>query len=132
MPIIFLYSVMKTILIIDDSVSMRQVVKLTLTTGGYKVAEAVDGKDGLEKLKEISPDMIICDVNMPNMDGLTFLRTIKTNDEYRDFRFKPILMLTTVSEEEKKQEGQEAGAKAWIVKPFQPEKLLSAVQKLLI
>lgn len=123
---------MKTILIIDDSVSMRQVVKLTLTTGGYKVAEAVDGKDGLEKLKEISPDMIICDVNMPNMDGLTFLRTIKTNDEYRDFRFKPILMLTTVSEEEKKQEGQEAGAKAWIVKPFQPEKLLSAVQKLLI
>ena len=123
---------MKTILIIDDSISIRQVVSLTLRGAGYTVVEATDGQDALVKLKEHKPNLVICDVNMPNMDGLTFLRTVKSDEAYADFKFTPILMLTTVSEEEKKQEGQEAGARAWIVKPFQPDTLLKAVQKLMI
>ncbi|MCB1147712.1 MAG: response regulator [Leptospiraceae bacterium] len=123
---------MKTILIIDDSISIRQVVSLTLRTSGYNVVEAVDGHDALSKLASVKPNMIICDINMPNMDGLTFLKTIKNESQYAEFKFLPIVMLTTVAEEDKKQEGQEAGAKAWIVKPFQPDKLLSAVQKLIL
>jgi len=120
---------MKNILIIDDSASIRTVVKLTLKSAGYNIIEAIDGIDALNKL-EGKIHLIICDVNMPNMDGLTFLKNLKTNPTYEAFKFTPVIMLTTVSEEEKKNIGQQTGAKAWIVKPFLPNKLLLAVEKL--
>lgn len=119
-------------MIIDDSASIRQVVSLTLKGAGYNVIEAVDGKDALSKLSGEKINLIICDVNMPNMDGLTFLKHVKSDAEYADYKYTPIIMLTTVAEEEKKLEGQKSGAKAWIVKPFLPEKLLAAVEKLMI
>ena len=122
---------MKTVMIIDDSASIRQVVSLTLKGANYQVVEAVDGQEALNKLQEQKVNLIICDVNMPNMDGLTFLKTVKQDPAYKEYKFVPIIMLTTVSEEEKKLEGQTSGAKAWIVKPFLPEKLLSAVEKLM-
>jgi len=120
----------KTVMIIDDSASIRQVVALTLRDSGYKVIEAGDGADGLSKLTGEKIHLIICDVNMPNMDGITFVKEIKGDPKYANYKFTPIIMLTTESEEAKKMEGQAAGAKAWIVKPFLPEKLLVAVQKL--
>lgn len=119
-------------MIIDDSASIRQVVSLTLKGAGYSVIEALDGVDALKKLKENEINMMICDVNMPNMDGLTFVKTVKSDPAYNAYKFIPIIMLTTVAEEEKKLEGQKAGAKAWLVKPFLPERLLSAVEKLMI
>ena len=121
---------MKTIMIIDDSASIRQVVSLTLKGVGYEVIEAIDGKDALDKIIGKKINLIICDVNMPNVDGLTFVKTLKGETKYNDYKFTPIVMLTTVSEENKKIEGQVAGARAWIVKPFLPEKLLMAVEKL--
>ena len=121
----------KKIMIIDDSASIRQVVNLTLRDAGYEVIEAVDGQNALNKLgAETKINLIICDVNMPVMDGITFVKNVKSNPEYSQFKFTPIIMLTTESEENKKLEGQAAGAKAWIVKPFLPEKLLMAVEKL--
>jgi len=121
----------KKIMIIDDSASIRQVVNLTLRDAGYEVIEAVDGQNALNKLgAETKVNLIICDVNMPVMDGITFVKNVKSNPEYSQFKFTPIIMLTTESEENKKLEGQAAGAKAWIVKPFLPEKLLMAVEKL--
>ncbi|MDH4199498.1 MAG: response regulator [Spirochaetia bacterium] len=120
----------KTVMIIDDSASIRQVVGLTLRDSGYTVVEASDGQDALNKLKGDKIHLIICDVNMPNMDGITFVKNIKSDPQYGNYKFTPIIMLTTESEEAKKMEGQAAGAKAWIVKPFLPEKLLVAVQKL--
>ncbi|MEJ3668482.1 response regulator [Stutzerimonas stutzeri] len=117
----------KTILIVDDSQSMRQLVKMTLTGAGHQVIEAVDGRDALTKLTGQKINLIISDVNMPNLDGIGLVKAVKANPAYR---FTPICMLTTESEQGKKAEGQAAGAKAWIVKPFQPQQLLSAVEKL--
>ena len=117
-------------MIIDDSASIRQVVGLTLRDSGYNVIEASDGQDALNKLGGNKIHLIICDVNMPNMDGISFVKNIKNDPKYGNYKFTPIIMLTTESEEAKKLEGQAAGAKAWIVKPFLPEKLLVAVQKL--
>jgi two-component system chemotaxis response regulator CheY len=117
----------KTILIVDDSASLRQVVRIALTGAGYEVIEAIDGLDGLAKLNGRKVHLIISDVNMPNMDGIAFLRAAKA---LTDYRFTPIIMLTTESEEAKKREGQAAGAKAWMVKPFRPEQMLAAVAKL--
>jgi len=119
----------KTLLIIDDSASLRQVVKLTLVSAGYEVIEACDGVDALQKLDGTRVHLIICDVNMPNMDGITFVRQVKTLPNYK---FTPIIMLTTESLEFRKQEGQAAGAKAWIVKPFKPDTLLNAVSRLVL
>ncbi len=119
----------KTILIVDDSASVRQVVSITLKGAGYEVIEGVDGKDALGKLKGQKVHLIISDVNMPNMDGITFVKEVKKLDAYK---FTPIIMLTTESQEAKKQEGQAAGAKAWVVKPFQPAQMLSAVSKLIL
>jgi len=119
----------KTLLIIDDSASLRQVVKLTLVSAGYEVIEACDGVDALQKLDGTRVHLIICDVNMPNMDGITFVRQVKTLPNYK---FTPIIMLTTESLESRKQEGQAAGAKAWIVKPFKPDTLLNAVSRLVL
>jgi two-component system, chemotaxis family, chemotaxis protein CheY len=117
----------KTILIVDDSASVRTVVATALKAAGYSVVDAVDGKDALSKLNGERVHLIISDVNMPNMDGITFVREVKKLPNYK---FTPICMLTTESEHSKMQEGKEAGAKAWIVKPFQPPKLLAAVEKL--
>lgn len=119
----------KTIMIIDDSASIRQVVNITLKKSGYDVIEAVDGKDALGKLNGQKIHLIICDVNMPNMDGITFLRELKQNPCYK---FTPVIMLTTESQEAKMQEGKAAGAKAWVVKPFKPENMLSAIEKLIL
>jgi two-component system chemotaxis response regulator CheY len=117
----------KSVLIVDDSASIRQVVSLTLKGAGFEVIEACDGQDALDKLGGQRIHLMISDVNMPNMDGLTFLKEVKTRPEYK---FTPVIMLTTESGEDKKNVGREAGAKAWMVKPFQPEQMLAAVNKL--
>ncbi|BBR38410.1 response regulator [Aeromonas veronii] len=118
----------KTILIVDDSATIRQVVGMTLKGAGYEVMEASDGKDALKKLDGKKINLIISDVNMPNMDGITFVKEAK---KLASYKFTPIIMLTTESQDSKKQEGQVAGAKAWVVKPFQPEQMLAAVAKLI-
>jgi two-component system chemotaxis response regulator CheY len=120
----------KTIMVVDDSISIRQVVGIALKQAGYEVIEACDGSDALVKLNALSGqkiNLIISDVNMPNMDGISFVRELKTRPAYK---FTPVLMLTTESQEEKKEQGKAAGARAWMVKPFKPEALLAAVQKL--
>lgn len=119
----------KTILIVDDSASVRQVVSIALKSAGYDVIEGNDGADALKKLTGQKVHLIISDVNMPNMDGITFVKEVK---KLADYKFTPIIMLTTESQEGKKQEGQAAGAKAWIVKPFQPDQMLDAVSKLIM
>ncbi|MDW5417639.1 response regulator [Iodobacter sp. CM08] len=118
----------KTILILDDSASMRATVSITLNGAGYEVIEAKDGNEGLSKLTGQRVNLIISDVNMPGMDGITFLKKLK---EQAAHRYVPVIMLTTESADDKKQQGKEAGAKAWIVKPFEPAKLLDAVSKLI-
>jgi two-component system chemotaxis response regulator CheY len=107
----------KTILIVDDSASVRQVVNISLRGAGYDVIEGCDGKDALSKLKGQKVHLIISDVNMPNMDGITMVKAIK---EMPAYKFTPIVMLTTENQDSKKREGQAAGAKAWMVKPFKP------------
>ena len=119
----------KTIMVVDDSSSVRQVVSITLKGAGYDVIEAGDGKEALNKLNGQKIHLIISDVNMPNMDGITLVKEVKKLSNYR---FIPIIMLTTESQETEKQEGQLAGAKAWVVKPFQPALLLTAVSKLVL
>ncbi len=119
----------KTVLIVDDSASLRQVVSIALKGAGYDVLEGCDGKDALSKLTGQKVHLIISDVNMPNMDGITFVKEVK---KLANYKFTPIIMLTTESQEAKKSEGQEAGAKAWVVKPFKPETMLQAVSKLIL
>jgi two-component system chemotaxis response regulator CheY len=119
----------KHILIVDDSLSMRQTLAIALRSGGYEVTEACDGKDALGKLDGRKYNLIISDVNMPNMDGISFVKAAKLKPEYR---FTPVIMLTTESDETKKQAGKAAGVRAWIVKPFQPPTLLDAVAKLIM
>lgn len=117
----------KTILIVDDSASMRCVVAMALKSAGYDVIEGSDGKDALAKLTGQKVHLIITDVNMPGMDGITFLKEVK---QHATYKFTPVIMLTTESDEEKKRLGQAAGARAWVVKPFKPEQLLNAVQRM--
>ena len=119
----------KTILIVDDSASLRQVVGIALKGAGYSVIEACDGRDALTKLNGQKIHLIISDVNMPNMDGITFVTEAKKLPAYK---FTPVIMLTTEAGEAKKQAGQAAGAKAWVVKPFQPPQMLAAVSKLIL
>ena len=119
----------KTILVVDDSSSLRQVVGIALKGAGYDVIEACDGKDALGKITGQKVHLIISDVNMPNMDGITFVKEVKKIAEHK---FVPIIMLTTESQEAKKQEGQAAGAKAWVVILFYPAQMLTAVSKLVM
>ena len=114
-------------MIVDDSASIRTVVGIALRGEGYSVIEAKDGQDAINKLTGQKVNLIISDVNMPNMDGITFVKAVK---QLANYKFTPIIMLTTESQEGKKQEGQAAGAKAWVVKPFKPEQMLNAVSKL--
>ncbi len=117
----------KTILVVDDSASIRQLVGIALKGAGYDVVEACDGKDALSKMAGKKIHLIVSDVNMPNMDGITLVKEVKANPQYK---FVPIMMLTTEAQESKMQEGKDAGAKAWLVKPFQPDQLLTAVSRL--
>ncbi len=119
----------KTIMVVDDSSSVRTVVGTALKGAGYSVIEACDGKDALGKLTGEKINLIVSDVNMPNMDGITFVKEVKKHPKYK---FTPICMLTTESEQSKMAAGKAAGAKAWIVKPFQPPRLLDAVSKLVL
>ena len=119
----------KTILIVDDSSSLRTVVKLALVRAGYEVLEAADGVQGLAALDKASKvHLIVSDVNMPNMDGIAFVTKVKQHPRHR---FTPVVMLTTEGQDAKKELGRAAGAKAWIVKPFKPEQMLAAVAKLI-
>ena len=118
----------KTILIVDDSASVRQVVTIALKGAGYDVIAGVDGKDALAKLTGQRVHLIISDVNMPNMDGIAFVTEVKKLPAYK---FTPVIMLTTESQEDKKKAAQAAGAKAWVTKPFQPPQMLAAVSKLI-
>ena len=119
---------MKRILAVDDSVSIREMVQFTLKQAGYHVDAAVDGVDGLEKAKTGHFDLIISDINMPRMDGISLIRQLRNEQTYK---FTPILMLTTESGSDKKMDGKSAGATGWIVKPYNPEKLIATVQKVL-
>uniref|UniRef100_UPI001FE213C5 response regulator n=1 Tax=Actinoplanes subtropicus TaxID=543632 RepID=UPI001FE213C5 len=118
----------KTILVVDDSASVRQVVSIALKGAGYEVIQGSDGRDALKQLDGKRIHLIISDVNMPNMDGITFVTEAKKIAAYK---FTPVIMLTTESQEEKKRQAQAAGAKAWVTKPFQPEQMLAAVSKLI-
>ncbi|HSC80290.1 MAG TPA: response regulator [Chitinolyticbacter sp.] len=119
----------KTILIVDDSLSLRQTVGIALKSAGYDVVEASDGRDALGKLDGRKYNLIISDVNMPNMDGLSFVKAAK---QLPGYKFTPIIMLTTEGDETKKQDGKAAGVRAWLLKPFQPPVLLDAVAKLVL
>ena len=119
---------MASILAVDDSASMRQMVSFTLKNAGYEVIEAVDGVDALDKAKAKTVDLVVTDVNMPNKDGIALIKDLRA---LPDYKFKPILMLTTESGPEKKQLGKQAGATGWIVKPFNPDQLLKTVKKVL-
>jgi two-component system chemotaxis response regulator CheY len=118
----------KTIMTVDDSASVRQMVTFTLKGAGYTVVEAVDGKDALAKINTTQVNMLITDLNMPNLDGIGLIKAVRTNPSYK---FIPIVMLTTESQDSKKQEGKSAGATGWIVKPFKPDQLLAVVKKVL-
>jgi len=119
---------MANILAVDDSASMRQMVSFTLKGAGYDVTEAADGQEALAKAKSKQFDLVITDVNMPVMDGITFIKNLRTEVNYK---FTPMLMLTTESAGDKKAEGKAAGATGWIVKPFNPDQLLTTVKKVL-
>ena len=119
---------MATILAVDDSASMRQMVSFTLKGAGYTVVEAVDGLDALNKAKAQSFDCVVTDVNMPNKDGIALIRDLRALPNYK---FTPMLMLTTESGMDKKQQGKDAGATGWIVKPFNPDQLLKTIKKVM-
>ncbi len=116
----------KRALAVDDSKTMRDMVSFTLKGAGFEVIEAEDGKDALTKLGGNKVDVVITDLNMPNMNGFELIRALRANTNYK---FTPILMLTTEGDDTKKNEGKSAGATGWIVKPFNPEKLVQVVQK---
>ncbi len=118
----------KTVLSVDDSGSIRQMVSFTLKSAGYTVIEAVDGQDGLDKAKQKTVDLVLTDQNMPRMDGLTLIKSLRAMPSYRTV---PILMLTTESGDAMKSQGKAAGATGWIVKPFDPQKLLEVVKKVI-
>lgn len=119
---------MATILAVDDSPSMRRMVAFTLAGAGHEVIEAEDGVMAFDSAKSTQVDLVVTDVNMPNMDGISLIRELRTLPSYR---LVPILLLTTESSGDKKQEGRDAGATGWIVKPFDPEQLVAIVGKVL-
>lgn len=118
----------RTVLVVDDSTTIRQMVSFTLKEAGFSVVEAVDGQDALESLAARRMDLIVTDLNMPRLDGIAFIRALRSRPASR---YTPVLMLTTESQESKRQEGRSAGASAWIVKPFHPDKLLQVIGKVL-
>ena len=117
-----------SIMHVDDSASIRQMVSFTLKNAGYELVEAVDGVDALSKLNGNPVKLVLTDLNMPNMDGIELIKQIRASS---DHKFVPIIMLTTESQAEKKQEGKAAGATGWIVKPFKPEALIAVIKKVM-
>ena len=117
-----------TVLAVDDSTSIRQMVTFTLKSAGYEVVEAVDGQDGLDKAKGKTVNLVLTDQNMPRMDGLTLIKNLRALPQYKTV---PILMLTTESSDAMKTQGKAAGATGWLVKPFDPQKLLEVVKKVI-
>ena len=115
-------------MVVDDAKSMRGLISMTLQSAGYDVIEACDGRDALVKIDGQKVNMVISDLNMPNMNGIDLIKNLKQNPKYK---FLPIVMLTTESEDAKKKEGQAAGAKAWMVKPFKPDTVLKVVGKII-
>jgi two-component system chemotaxis response regulator CheY len=118
----------KKVLAVDDSLTIRQLVKMTLSRAGYEIVEAEDGAKGLAKASVETFDLVLSDINMPIMTGIEMLRGLRKLAQYK---FTPIVLVTTESQPEKKQEGKAAGATGWIVKPFEPEQLLAVVTKVL-
>ncbi|BDA79010.1 response regulator [Leptospira kobayashii] len=119
----------KKILIIDDSAVFRKIISVHLKNANFELLEANDGLEALKQLSAGTVDLIVSDVNMPNMDGISFIKKIKEDPKHK---FTPIIMLTTESQPEKKQQGIDAGAKAWLTKPFSPEELLDTISKLVV
>ena len=117
---------MPSILAVDDSVSMRQLVSFTLQESGFDVVEAVDGQDALDKAKSTQVDLVLTDVNMPNMNGIALIRNLR---ELPSYRFTPMLLLTTESGADKKAQGKSAGATGWLVKPFDPDQLIATINR---
>ena len=113
---------------VDDSASVRQMVGFTLREAGYEVIEACDGKDALTKCSGVNLNMVVTDLNMPNMDGIELIKSLRASQAHK---FVPIIMLTTESQNEKKLEGKGAGATGWIVKPFKPEQLVAVIKKVI-
>lgn len=118
-----------TILAIDDSRTIREMLREALMTAGYEVHLAVDGQEGLEKLEQVSPDVVITDINMPRMDGFGFIKSVRGSGKYPAL---PILVLTTESASDLKEKARQAGATAWIVKPFDEAKLISAIRRVAV
>ncbi|MCL2635770.1 MAG: response regulator [Betaproteobacteria bacterium] len=118
----------KNVLAVDDSASIRQMLSFTLKSVGYDVVEAIDGLDGLEKARAHAVDLVLTDQNMPRMDGLALIRALREMPQYAS---TPILMLTTESSEAMKSQGRAAGATGWLVKPFDPQKLIEVVRKVI-
>lgn len=118
----------KTVLTVDDSASIRQMVSFTLKSAGYEVVEAVDGMDGLDKAKAKACNLVLTDQNMPRMDGIGLTKKLRENPR---FKATPILILTTESSDEMKQKGRAAGATGWLVKPFDPNKLIEVIGKVI-
>ncbi len=118
----------KTILAVDDSASIRQMVTFTLKGAGYDVIEAVDGQDGLNKANQHQVDLVLTDINMPRMDGLQLLTSLR---ELTSYKLIPILVLTTESDSDMKAKGRAAGATGWLVKPFNPKSLLEVISKVI-
>ncbi|MDC8012887.1 response regulator [Tahibacter sp. BL] len=116
------------VLAVDDSPTMRQMVAFSLREAGFEVSEAEDGADALAKARQEKYSCVVADVNMPKMDGITLIRELR---RLPDYRFTPLLMLTTESGGEKKLEGKAAGATGWIVKPFDPQQLVATIRKVL-
>ncbi len=116
----------KTVLLVDDAAVIRQICALTLKREGHKILEAVNGKDALSKIEGIKLDLVITDINMPEMDGIELIKQLRQQQQHR---FVPIVVLSTVSQEHKVKEGREAGASGWILKPFDGKKLLEVVNK---
>ncbi|MBS0372966.1 MAG: response regulator [Proteobacteria bacterium] len=117
-----------TILAVDDSASMRQMVNFTLKGAGYQVVQAVDGVEALEYARQHAVDLVLTDVNMPRMDGITLVKELRSLPSYR---YTPMLVLTTESSQDKKMQGKQAGATGWIVKPFNPDQLLATIARVL-
>lgn len=117
---------MTTVLVVDDSVSLRSMVTFTLKKQGYEVVEATDGEDALCKAQNAVCDLVLTDVNMPHMDGITLCTELR---KLSAFKFTPILMLTTENSQEMKQKGRAAGATGWLVKPFNPDTLLTTLKR---
>ncbi len=116
------------IMTVDDSASMRQMVRFTLRGAGYEVVEAVDGSDALDKMEQHCINLLITDINMPNLDGIGLVRKVR---EHSAYKFLPIILLTTESQESKRMEGRAAGATGWIVKPFKPDQLLNVIKRVI-